>query len=245
MKSLVSSLEKFHLTFEEIKVYMTLLEGGHMSVVTLSKATEIHRPQLYRVLGSLSDRRLVEAVTVGKRVQYRAASPHVFLEEAQALVASTKLLVPELAKRASRQSSATTIHTYTGEEGISQCFLMMVESLARGDVYYQISSAKDQGYVDSLVPEHYRTVRDKKQLERKAITTRYVGSTKRPRLERTMHYIDDSDEIFEHNVIQFIFGDTVMLLDFNSLTATVIHNAAIADFQRSIFLTLYKRLPAQ
>lgn len=244
MKNIETSLEKFHLTPDEIRVYLGLLDKGMMSVAKLSNVVSIHRPQLYRTLLRLTKRQLVETVMVGKRREYRAASPHVLLEEAQTLVTQTKLLVPELTKRANRQHGTTTISTYHGETGIAECFLMMVESLATGDVYYQISSAKDQPYVDSLVPDQYRVVRDKKGLERKAITTRYVGSTKRPRLERTMHYIDDSDEIFEHNVIQFIYGATVMLLDFNALTATVIHNRAIADFQRSIFLTLYKRLPA-
>ncbi len=245
MKSIAADLEKFHLNSEEIQVYLRLLEGGAQSVVALAKSVKIHRPQLYRILSGLLARRLVETSVVGKRTVYQAAAPHVFLEEAQALLASTKLLVPELTKRAQRKGGNTTIRTYTGEEGISQCFLMMVEALGHGEMFYQISSAKDQVYVDSLVPAQYRVVRDKKKLERKTITTRYVGSTKRPRLERTIHYIDDGDEIFEHNVIQFIYGDTVMLLDFNSLTATVMLNRAIADFQRSVFLTLYKRLPAQ
>jgi hypothetical protein len=130
-----------------------------------------------------------------------------------------------------------------GEEGLALCFLDVVTSLKKGEVFYQINSAKDQPYVDTIVPETYRPIRDAKELERRTITTRYVGSHKKPRLERSIRYIENSDELFEHNVIQFIYGSKIALLDFNTLTGTIIENKAIAEFQKSIFSTLYKHLP--
>ncbi len=222
---------------------MTLLEHGHMGSAHLSKAAGIHRPRLAEVLDGLKQRGFVVEILVGKRIQFEAAAPHVLIEQARDLLRDAKQVVPELLTLSYKQKNKDTVTTHHGEEGLALCFLDVVQSLQKGEVFYQINSAKDQPYVDSVVPEMYRPIRDSKELERRTITTRYVGEHKKPRLERSIRYIEDSDEVFEHNVIQFIYGSKISLLDFNSLTGTIIENRAIADFQKSIFSTLYKRLP--
>jgi sugar-specific transcriptional regulator TrmB len=236
-------LKRLFLKDIEIKVYLTLLEYGHMGSSHLSKISGIHRPRLAEVLESLLQRGFVVEVLVGKRVHYDAAAPHVIVEQAKDFLSDARHVVPELLALSYKQKNKDTVTTHYGEEGLALCFLDVVQSLKKGEVFYQINSAKDQPYVDSVVPDMYRPIRDGKELERRAITTRYVGEHKKPRLERSIRYIEDSDEVFEHNVIQFIYGTKISLLDFNSLTGTIIENAAIADFQKSIFKTLYKRLP--
>jgi sugar-specific transcriptional regulator TrmB len=243
MKSHKDILKRLFLKDIEITVYLTLLEGGHMGSALLSRQTGIHRPRLVEVLQALMHKGFITEVLVGKRIHFEATAPHVLVDQAKDLLNDTRQVVPELLHLSHKQKHKDSVTTYYGEEGLALCFLDVVQSLKKGDVFYQINSAKDQTYVDSVVPDTYRPIRDSKELERRAITTRYVGEYKKPRLERSIRYIEDSDEVFEHNVIQFIYGSKVSLLDFNSLTGTVIENKAIADFQKSIFSTLYKRLP--
>jgi sugar-specific transcriptional regulator TrmB len=226
----------------EITVYLTLLERGHMGSADLSKMAKVHRPRLAVVIKALVKRGLVSEEKVGKRIHFKAVPPYVLAEQAKALLQETKQTLPELLALTSKQKRKDGVSIFHGEEGLALCFLDVVQSLKKGDIFYQINSAKDQVYIDTVVPETYRPIRDAKGLERKTITTRYVGSHKKPRLERSIRYIEESDEVFEHNVIQFIYGDKVALLDFNTQTATIIQNEAIAQFQTSIFLTLYKRL---
>lgn len=237
------TLQQFSLSKTEISLYLNLLEAGPAGSLELAKRLELHRPRLAQLLKVLQEKGFVVSVETGKRIKFKAASPHVLVEKAKQLLTDTKHVLPELIMREQVRHKTDDIRVLHGEEGLALCFLDLVVSLGKGDVFYQINSSKDQPFVDSLVPESYRPLRDAKELERRTITTRYVGSFKKPRLERSIRYIEHTDEVFEHNVIQFIYGTKISLLDFNSLTGTIIDNKAIADFQRSIFLTLYKRLP--
>lgn len=213
-----------------------------MSIGQLVETTDFYRPRIMELLHRLEEKELVEKVVVGKRTHFKAASPHVLVERAKKILQETKHTVPELLAFQQKQQQKDGLRVLRGEEGLALCFLDVVTSLKKGDVFYQFNSAKDQTYIDSVVPDTYRPLRDAKELERKTITTRYVGSHKQPRLERSIRYIEDSDEVFEHDVIQFIYDNKISLLDFNTLTGTIIENQAIADFQKSVFLTLYKRL---
>ncbi len=242
METLTHVLKNLNLTPAEIHLYLRLLEREEMSIAKLVLVTKFHRPRIMELVKLLREKELVEEIRVGRRTHYKAASPHVLVERAKKILQDTKHTLPELLALQQKQQQKDGLRVLRGEEGLALCFLDVVTSLKKGDVFYQFNSAKDQVYIDSVVPDNYRPLRDSKELERQTITTRYVGSHKRPRLERSIRYIEDTDEVFEHNVIQFIYGNKISLLDFNTLTGTIIENQAIADFQKSIFLTLYKRL---
>lgn len=242
MRSITTVLENLSLNQAEITVYLLLLQGLGLSIAELCERTPFHRPRVMQILSMLEARGLVVTRMSGRRIKYQAASPYVLVEQAKNALSDVKHALPELIELQNKHQQNEQIRVVHGEQGLAACFLDVVVSLGKEGTFYQISSAKDQQFVDSLVPAEYRPIRDAKGLERRAITTRYVGSHKQPRLERSMRFIEESDEVFEHNVIQFIYGDKVALLDFNTLTGTIIQNKAIADFQRSVFLTLYKRL---
>lgn len=243
MKSLTKVLQNLNLSPGEILIYVRLLEESELSIAQLVETTDFHRPRIMELITALKEKELVEEVAVGKRTHYKAASPHVLVERAKKILQETKHTLPELLAFQQKHQQTDGLRVLRGEDGLALCFLDVVTSLKKGDVFYQFNSANDQPYIDSVVPDTYRPLRDAKGLERRTITTRYVGSHKQPRLERSIRYIDDTDEVFEHNVIQFIYGNKISLLDFNTLTGTIIENQAIAEFQKSVFLTLYKRLP--
>lgn len=242
MESITQVLKNLNLTPAEINLYLRLLEHEEASIARLMVVTKFHRPRIMELIKLLKEKELVEEIKMGRRIHYKAASPHVLVERAKKILQDTKHTLPELLAVQQKQQQRDGLRILRGEEGLALCFLDVVTSLKKNNVFYQFNSAKDQVYIDSVVPETYRPLRDAKALERRTITTRYVGSHKQPRLERSIRYIEDSDEVFEHNVIQFIYGNKISLLDFNTLTGTIIENQAIADFQKSIFLTLYKRL---
>lgn len=227
---------------EETDVYLYLLEFGELGVQDIARGTKLHRPKVYEVIKTLLDKGFVEVIKSGKRTHYKSVQPYILLEHVKSIESDVHKLLPELQKLKDRQAKGISMEVLRGETGLASCFLDVVLHLNRDDIFYRISSAKDQQFVDSIVPKEYRPIRDSKRLERKVITSNYVGRQKKNRLERSIRYFDEQDELFEHNVIQFIYGDKISLLDFNTLTGTIIKNKSIADFQKSIFLTLYKRL---
>jgi sugar-specific transcriptional regulator TrmB len=242
MNNIETTLAQLAITSAETEVYLLLLETPRQQIADLVRSCSYHRPRLMDILASLEKKQLVAVAHQGARKVYSAAPPYMLVERAKKTLVEANALLPVLMNRQQKQPQQDSIRTFVGEAGLSTCFLDVVLSLKKHDVFYRFSSASDQQYVDSLVPEEYRPLRDAKELERKVITSRYVGGQKQSRLERSVRYFDESDQLFEHNVVQFIYSDKISLLDFNTLTGTIIKNKAIADFQKSIFLALYKRL---
>ena len=242
MSDIQTVLRTLSLSPAEIELYLFLLHTPGRKIADIVHRTQYHRPRVMKILNRLEEHSLVTHTLVGKRKIFSAAPPHTLVERAENIVKDIRNILPELIKQQPQKTTDLTI--LTGEEGLSACFFDVVLSLDRDDVFYRISSASDQQYVDSLVPDVYREMRDAKKLERKVITSRYVGVQKKKRLERPIRFFDEDDALFEHNVIQFIYGEKISLLDFNSRTGTIIKNKAVADFQKSIFLTLYKKLQA-
>ena len=62
------------LTITETKVYLTLITIGPSQVGILSKQTEIQRPNLYRILDSLSSKGLIEK-EISAPIKYKATPP--------------------------------------------------------------------------------------------------------------------------------------------------------------------------
>jgi hypothetical protein len=117
-----------------------------------------------------------------------------------------------------------------------------VASLKHGEVFYRYSTASDLRRANSYLPHDYRMRRDAKQLERYLITSETQARDKQSRLERAIKTVPAKYDLFDQNVTQIIYGNKVALIDYNTETALVIENSKIAEFQRKLFMLLYKKL---
>ena len=70
LKEDIEALVALRLTVLQAKVYLTLCRIGEANVITLSKSIKIARQEIYRVIGELQNRWLVEKV-VTKPVRYK------------------------------------------------------------------------------------------------------------------------------------------------------------------------------
>lgn len=244
MKDISRTLAKLQVSKDGISVYMLLLKRGISSVSDIARLGELHRPRAYEVIRDLTEKELIVPVMRGKRIFYEAASPRrlrymvgLLAEEIESVIPSLELL------QSTRREETTHVEQLSGKQGLAHAFMDVVDSLGKGDVFYRVGAERDQKVVDGYVPREYRALRDKKQLERLVITSKRIGSAKKARMERTIRLIAEGDELFENNVIQFIYGNKISLLDFNTEKAIIIENEAMAAFQKKLFLTLYKHLP--
>ena len=55
-------------------------------------------------------------------------------------------------------------------------------------------------------------------------------------------WLREEDGPFDYNVTEVIYGDRVAFIDYNSETAMIIESKVIADFQKHIFKSFYKKL---
>ena len=219
-------------------IYGSLEKTGPSNVSAIARAIDAHRPAIYRALAALSKMDLVEEKQFGKRIFFSATPRHRL---ATLLNIDTKQSAAVLSER-SAKDSMDAIRYFEGDKGITAVFTDVVEHCKRGDTFYRYTSEKDLDAVNRLLPADYRKRRDAKHLERQVISNPESGKRKRSRLERFIKFLDSDKESFRHNAIQLVYGSRIAFIDLNADKSFIIDNATLADFQKTIFKSLYKRL---
>lgn len=235
-------LQKLGLSKIESSIYLALLRHGPMTISNISKESGQYRPMVYKWLAELIKKNIVTESPRGKQKIYSAESPSRLKYLLESLTEEFNKKLPELEDEHKKIGERPKVKFLTGRHGVTSVFDDIVDSLERGDIFYRYDSASDQIKSDSYVPKSYRKKRDEKQLERFVIASEYVGSKKKPRLEREIRILPVTDGRFAHDVIEFIYGGKVAFINLNSETALVIEDMAMAEFHKQIFRSLYKRL---
>ena len=236
-------LEKIGLTKHESAIYLALLDMGTSNISQISEKTSIHRPLVYKALPALLEKKLITKTEKLKSVVYGAEPPN----RLEALFDDLKIdffeILPDLEDSYSSSEKRPKIRFLEGKDGTKRVFDDVVRSLKKGDVFYRYTSNKDGNEKkDKHLPRIYRKMRDEKKLQREGITNAQTAAHKKPSLDRFVKIMPSDFGPFEHNVTEIIYGNKIAFIDYNSETAMVIESKRIADFQRQIFQTLYKRL---
>jgi sugar-specific transcriptional regulator TrmB len=218
-------------------VYRALEKNGPMYVSALARATRVHRPALYRALSALEGKNLLLLKTFGKRTFYSAGSR----AQIDALLPADRAASDALLAERPAHSSMV-VRYFEGEKGVTAVFTDVLEHSKRGDTFYRYTSERDLDAVNRLLPGDYRKKRDAKRLERQVISNPESGTRKRSRLERFIKYLGSDKESFRHNAIQLIYGTRIAFIDLNEKRSFIIDNSTLADFQKTIFRALYRRL---
>jgi Fe2+ or Zn2+ uptake regulation protein len=217
-----------------ILVYQALLANDALSPTEIMHRTQLHRPSVYRGLDALEKGQLLVAHTYGKRLRY-TVHKHKHIP-------TTTPSAARYIEHASGPKLSKSVETTSGEDAIRHAFDRVIAHTARGDTFLRITSEKDLEKVNSYLSKNYRSNRDKKRLERLVISNAHTSMQKRPRLERFIRHLD-SEQTFNHNVIKLIYGNTVTIIQLDTKEVITMTNASIAAFERSLFMTLYRRLP--
>ena len=238
-------LQKLGLSERGSEVYLTLLQGGRMSVSDLSRKTGLYRTMVYDAIAELEREGLATMSLKGKYKRYSAESPKKLEAKFLELSNTFDKELEALEGLAHAPESCRPVVTYLeGQKGIVGIHDDIVTTLKKGDVYYRYSSAKVSGAEkrQSYLSKKYRLLRDQKQLERKVITNVANKAAKRPRLEREIKEVPADFDLFEYHASQVIYGNKVAVIDYNPETAVVIDNPTVARFQQKIFELLFRKL---
>ena len=235
-------LKRLGFSETEILVYLDLSENGSKSVMDISRSQNIFRPAIYKALTQLKERGLLIEEYIGKRKHYSIQDPKELRDIVKDISIDLEETLPDIEDLYSKQDQESTIKILEGKKGIGFVFSDVVNSLGKGDTFFRYTSEKDLDKVNSFLPKDYREKRDAKHLERLMISNAKSGNQKKPRLERFIKYIPQENEQFDQNIIQLIYGDKVAIIDLNSETSFIFKNKLLADFQKTIFKALYKKL---
>lgn len=231
------------LTKIEAKAYGSLAERGMLSVAEVARHGGLHRPAAYKALSSLISKGLVKTVVAGKRKTYTAESPEKLERLMDESHANAKEALRELTLVAKRPGLRPKVTYGEGKKAIQDAFSDVVHTLQRGDTYFRYSSgAMPDRKQEKYIPKDYRETRDRKGLERLIITNVPTQKVHGKRLGREVKVVPPDFDLFEYNITQFIYGDKVTTIDYNTETAITVENSVIAEFQKKIFKLLFKKL---
>lgn len=241
-------MDKFLTLFHRIgipektaKIYLDLLEYWSSSISDISKRTTLHRPEIYRFLPFLIEEHLIEEIMKWKRALYKALSPHRIEELVHEFERKNEPIIKELKNQYERCKNISVSYK-EWRAGISRVFDDIVESLPKWSVFYRISAENNVEKSNTYLPKDYREKRDKKNLERIVISSHKAATVKQKRLERDIIVIPKEYDLFDQDVTMTIYGDKVAYIDFASESSIIIENPMIADFQKKLFMLVYKQL---
>lgn len=236
----ISLLERIGLSANDAKIYLGLIEHGPGTVSDIARQTGIHRPIIYKHLPDLMEKQLITQTTQGKRKLFTAEPPDKLERFMESTLHELQPLLKDLRETYQAQNKRPKIRYFEGKKGIQSVFGDLVQTLGQGDIFYRYSSAsEDRG---GYLPSNYRAIRDSKKLERFVITNAARAQEKKSRLERALKVVPKEFDIFDHDITQVIYADKVAFIDYNSQSALIIENPALAKFQKNLFKLLYQKL---
>jgi len=249
MKEIEEYLTKLGLTREEVTLYCALITKGPLTILEASRASQIERTRLYRLVEQLTERGILEEVLEQKSRRIKAVEP----EKIKALVTQEVDKTRELEQNFSTfaasvasltQIPSTQVRYFRGVSGIKQ--ILWNETKGNGEVigytYRNLEEVVGKPYFEKYAQE----------LEKNHVVSRdlrgdsFLESMDRPDFVRRhidkseWRYLPDSVMHVTHNLD--VYNDVLAIYywEDNDVFGVEIQNRRIADMQRSIFETLWK-----
>ncbi len=121
-------LKQMGLLDSEIKVYLYLLEHGVSTPPQIAQGAKIARPNSYKILRSLREKKLIEEERKGKRKAYLASNPSALLQILTSRMRAAKNLLPDLRALYATQKNKPVIRFYDGWEQIKEIYEQALDS---------------------------------------------------------------------------------------------------------------------
>ena len=224
------------------RVYRVLSTSREPILVsTIATHAKVSRVVVYRCLRKLEESKLITRSVIGRRIFYALLNPRRLKQLIAMSEKESGEVIEKYAKEREKEVPQSIRFMY-GASGIRSAFDDVLAHTKKGDTFFRYTSERDLARVNRYLARDYRIRRDKKKLERLVISNPVSGKQKKSRLERFIKFIPPEVDQFEQDIIQLIYGDRVTIINLNTEEVFVIENKQLADFQKTIFKLLYKRL---
>lgn len=237
-------LQKLWLSKDETSIYLFLIKNQNQTISEISKWTKINRPKLYKILPNMVESGLIWNVLNGKRTHYTAENPKILSQYLENIKNEFDIYIPEIEKLYQNQFSKPIFKHLKGISWVWNIFLDIAHSLKAWDIFYRYSSRNEtalNAFPEKIYKE-YKKIRDTKKIERYVITNEFLNDLKPKKLEKDVVIIPPKYDIFEDNITKIIYANKVAIIDYNSLESFIIESPVFANFEKKIFLLLFKFL---
>lgn len=243
MKKKSDVLLKLGLRPEESAVYRSILQQGGAGVSAIAVHTGLHRPTVYKTLGSLLEKGLIAHSSKGKRPMYLAESPERLQDTITELQRDFQEELPDLLRQHRVTTHHMTVRFFEGPQGIRQAYRDLLATVKKGDVICRYESPVQWSRYSKYIPDEYRErLVNNPEVDWQIITNETAFRLKRRRLGRDFKMVPPKHDLFSYEIYQFIYRDKVSFIDFKHETAVIIEGATFAEFQKNIFKLLFTKL---
>jgi sugar-specific transcriptional regulator TrmB len=225
-----------NLSEKEALLYMTLLELGRASVVTLAMKTTIKRPTVYVLLENLSEQGIVQLIPRNKKRLYTATPPSVLYEKVQQKITLAEKEVRELTSRSKRAPEQLSALYFEGLKNLNQAFTYKLSEFVGSECvgfYAQASENNKDAYkaTESWLDTMKTNTISVRGIapENKAVSDFLNKQDPVP----TIHFLPQN--IYSSDISIDTIGNIVRILDFKNLQGTIIENNDVAKTLREIF----------
>lgn len=243
----ITILKKLGLPDKEIKVYLTLLEYGPISVRSLAELANLNRGTVYDTLKSLQERGMVSYYHQETKQHFVAEDPAKLFklvqdkeEELKSTKSKIKEIIPELKSLQDKGGSKPTTKFYEGKAGVRFILDDVLSSMreAQGKEYYIYSATNTSDDINNAYPDFTRE-RIKKKIHVKAISLAKGGKT---------HGLDERRWLGTNKesatfILIYVGKCTFISRDAKDApVGVIIENETIYETQKIIFLKLWELL---
>lgn len=243
----ISILKKIGLSEKEIKVYLSLLEYGAISIRNLADITEINRGTVYDILKKLQSIGLAAFYHADNKQRFAAESPDKIMlilknqeEELKKLKNDFSDFIPELKALQGKEETKPTTKFFEGKDGIRTILEDLLESMEEVEKkeYYVYSATHASNDISEAYP-NFTKERIKRKIAVKAISLARGGGLSGLDERRWLGTEDESATFI------LIYDDKAAYIsrDLRDLpVGVIIENKDIYNTQKNIFLRLWEFL---
>ena len=227
-------LKELGLSEGEAAVYLSLLKLGQTTVSKLTKETGKHRTTIYDFLEHLLQKGLVSYVIKAGVSYYKVADPDSLEEFLKEKENHLKQIMPRLKQLAMRSQEEINVEIYQGKEGIKSIIHDRIK--VGKDLYgFGIDEEKFEEKFPILMKQCFKREQEK-NLQELLLTKEKARFMYK---EKNIHYRFIPEEFFNPTATA-IYGDRVLIIIWEPLTAILIKNKDLAESYRRYHKLLWK-----
>lgn len=243
-----NNLQNLGLSTDQTAIYLTLLNSGPQSAISLAKLSGIKRTYIYHLCKELEKEGHIKLTQKGRTTYFSAQSPDLLLAKAQEkkAQAETALLtlqsiLPELQSKYRLTDIKPVVSYFEGLEGIKKMYQDIIKT-GQDDLLFRSIHDESNPLAATVLYKHMEE-RTKAGIRTKAITPfvevgiqNYLHHDKEHLFER--HFTQNPKYLFPCQII--VYGTKVAITDFQTLITTTLDNLLISQTFSQLFDILWE-----
>lgn len=230
------SLQQLGLNQKEAQIYLSLLQLGNASVLSIAKQSSIKRPTVYEILESLKNQGLVFENLIGKKKFWQAQAPDKLEEMMQNKLERIKNILPELKTIYNLPQTKPKVLHYEGFEGIKNAYGSLISDFEKGENYYIISSSKDWFSIDEEYFLKFVEKRNKSGVVSRMLCPKTKENQIYSKFAQTKFLPKDIN--FSTNMV--VYQNKIIYSSIEEKFALVVESRSLANQQKQMFELLWK-----